>query len=86
MAGLFGALILGRHDAETIWAVVGSIINSVLSVVLKNILNQERPFPTSRSDPGMPSSHAMSIFYIFTFAVFSSNSLFPPGMLLWGIN
>ncbi|KAF3441000.1 hypothetical protein FNV43_RR19286 [Rhamnella rubrinervis] len=71
VSGLFAALILGKHDMETVWAVIGSIINAVLSVVLKRILNQERPFSTSKSDPGMPSSHAMSIFYIFTFAVFS---------------
>lgn len=73
MSGLFAALILGRHDAEAVWAVIGSLVNAGLSVVLKQILKQERPYPNSKSDPGMPSSHAMSIFYTFTFAVLSSN-------------
>ncbi|KAL5752272.1 hypothetical protein ACOSP7_022456 [Xanthoceras sorbifolium] len=32
----------------------------MLSVALKRILKQERVVPTSRSDPGMPSSHVQS--------------------------
>lgn len=75
MSGLFGAVILWRHDGEVIWAAMGSIINAVLSVALKQILNQERPASALKSDPGMPSSHAQSIFFIFTFAILSSNSL-----------
>lgn len=77
MSALFAAVILGRHDAEAVWAATGSIINAMLSVALKRILNQERPVATLRSGPGMPSSHAQSIFYTVTFAVLSSNSQFP---------
>ncbi|KAJ7944250.1 lipid phosphate phosphatase epsilon 2, chloroplastic-like [Quillaja saponaria] len=67
----FGALILWRHDAEASWVVMGSIINSVLSGALKRILNQERPVSAKSSSPGMPSSHAQSIFFIVMFVITS---------------
>ncbi|XP_011016753.1 PREDICTED: lipid phosphate phosphatase epsilon 2, chloroplastic-like, partial [Populus euphratica] len=71
VAALFGAVILWRHDAEAVWAVLGSIVNSILSVILKRIFNQERPDSTLRSDPGMPSSHGQSIFFTLVFAILS---------------
>lgn len=75
VVALFGAAVLWRHDAEALWASLGSVLNSALSIVLKRIVNQERPVstlrPTSTSDPGMPSSHAQSIFYAVVFAIFS---------------
>ncbi|KAJ6420129.1 hypothetical protein OIU84_030109 [Salix udensis] len=71
VAVLFGTVILWRHDAEAMWAVMGSIVNSILSVILKRIFNQERPDSTSRSDPGMPSSHGQSIFFTMVFAILS---------------
>ncbi|XP_057529631.1 lipid phosphate phosphatase epsilon 2, chloroplastic isoform X2 [Amaranthus tricolor] len=71
VAILFGAVLLGRHDAEALWAAMGSVLNTVLSVALKRVLNQERPVANVRSDPGMPSSHAQSIFFTFSFVVLS---------------
>ncbi|KAL3583531.1 hypothetical protein D5086_014592 [Populus alba] len=71
VAAVFGAVILWRHDAEAIWAVLGSVVNSILSVILKRIFNQERPDSTLRSDPGMPSSHGQSIFFTVVFAILS---------------
>ncbi|XP_010317222.2 lipid phosphate phosphatase epsilon 2, chloroplastic isoform X1 [Solanum lycopersicum] len=71
VAALFGIIFLWRHDAEALWAASGSVLNSALSTVLKRILNQERPVSTIRSDPGMPSSHAQSIFYTVTFCIVS---------------
>lgn len=71
VAALFGIIFLWRHDAEALWAASGSVLNSGLSTVLKRILNQERPVSTIRSDPGMPSSHAQSIFYTVTFCIVS---------------
>ncbi|KAJ6398409.1 hypothetical protein OIU77_019251 [Salix suchowensis] len=53
------------------WAASGSVVNSILSVILKRILNQERPDSASRSDPGMPSSHGQSIFFTVVFAILS---------------
>lgn len=72
VSAFFGALILWRHDAESLWFAAGSVLNVILSVVLKGILNQERP-STVKSDPGMPSSHAQSIFFFVAFGILSSN-------------
>ncbi|KAI8019829.1 hypothetical protein LOK49_LG04G01150 [Camellia lanceoleosa] len=71
VTALFGAILLWRHDAGALWAAMGSVANVGLSTVLKQLLNQERPVSNLRSDPGMPSSHAQSIFFTFVFAVFS---------------
>ncbi|KAL2924402.1 Lipid phosphate phosphatase epsilon 1 chloroplastic, partial [Bienertia sinuspersici] len=67
----FGLVILWRHDPEAVWAAMGSVLNSLLSVVLKRILNQDRPIGNLRADPGMPSSHAQSIFFAVTFVILS---------------
>ncbi|RVX16522.1 Lipid phosphate phosphatase epsilon 2, chloroplastic [Vitis vinifera] len=67
----FGIVILWRHDAESLWAAMGSVLNTVLSVTLKQILNQERPVSALRSGPGMPSSHAQSIFFTVVFTILS---------------
>ncbi|CAN6698616.1 unnamed protein product [Malus baccata var. baccata] len=71
ISALFAVVILWRHDGEALWAAMGSVANSILSVILKRIVNQERPIPSLRSEPGMPSSHAQSIFYIVTFTIWS---------------
>ncbi|XP_057501484.1 lipid phosphate phosphatase epsilon 1, chloroplastic [Actinidia eriantha] len=71
VTALFGAILLWRHDAEALWAAMGSVVNAGLSRILKQMLNQERPVSNLRSDPGMPSSHAQSIFFTAIFAVIS---------------
>lgn len=75
VAAVFGIILLLRHDGEALWAASGSVVNAGLSTVLKRVLNQERPVSTIRSDPGMPSSHAQSIFYTVMFCIVSSNIL-----------
>lgn len=70
MSGCFAFVALWKHDAEIIWIVLGAVTNTLLSVVLKKLLNHERP-SALRSDPGMPSSHAQSIFYGATILVIS---------------
>ncbi|XP_073276077.1 lipid phosphate phosphatase epsilon 2, chloroplastic-like [Primulina huaijiensis] len=67
VSAVFGAIVLWRHDAGSLWALTGAVINAMISSRLKKILNQQRPVSTLRSDPGMPSSHAQSFFYTITF-------------------
>ncbi|KAH7549757.1 hypothetical protein JRO89_XS13G0077500 [Xanthoceras sorbifolium] len=58
--------------ASGLFADVGDKASGLfLDFALKRILKQERPVPTSRSDPGMPSSHVQSVFFIFSFAIIS---------------
>ncbi|KAF9682261.1 hypothetical protein SADUNF_Sadunf05G0090500 [Salix dunnii] len=73
---VFSAIILWRHDAKAMWAASGSVVNSILSVILKRLLNQERPDSALRSDPGMPSSHGQSIFFTVVFAILSVGEWF----------
>lgn len=71
MAGSFAFAALWKRDPDIMWALMGAVANTLLSSVLKKLLNHERPAPALRSDPGMPSSHAQSIFYAATFLVLS---------------
>lgn len=77
MSALFAGVILWKHDGEAVWAAMGSIINAILSIALKRIINQDRPASASKSDPGMPSSHSQSIFFIVTFSILSSKASLP---------
>ncbi|KAI3824306.1 hypothetical protein L1987_05761 [Smallanthus sonchifolius] len=67
----YNGLILLRHDAFTFWAATGCLLNFILSLTLKRFLKQERPVCGLRSDPGMPSTHAQSIFYTTVFIILS---------------
>jgi dolichyldiphosphatase len=71
VAGCFSFAALWKHDVEIMWVLLGAVANSLLSLILKKTLNHERPTPALRSDPGMPSSHAQSIFYAATILVLS---------------
>ncbi|WOL02949.1 hypothetical protein Cni_G11668 [Canna indica] len=69
VAAIIALAILFKHDAEVLWAAMGSVLNTSLSVGLKWVLNHDRPVSGLRSDPGMPSSHAQSIFYAEAFVI-----------------
>ncbi|CAN0919262.1 Lipid phosphate phosphatase epsilon 1, chloroplastic [Linum grandiflorum] len=71
------AFCLWRRDGEGMWVGGGAVLNYLLSVALKFILNQERPALASKSDPGMPSSHAQTLFYIVTYAILASKTTTP---------
>ncbi|WCJ24964.1 Phosphatidic acid phosphatase (PAP2) family protein [Euphorbia peplus] len=74
---LLGAFMLWRHDAGSLWVGMGSVLNALLSVPLKQIVNQERPSAsTSKSDPGMPSSHDQCLFYVVVFSILSNAKSF----------
>lgn len=68
---LFGCFIVWRHGTEASWFAAGSLLNSLLSVWLKRVINQDRP-STLKSDPGMPSSHAQTIFFDVCCVILSS--------------
>ncbi|CAI0420715.1 unnamed protein product [Linum tenue] len=73
VSAAFGAFFVWRHhNADVLWVATGAVVSCVLSVALKRILKQERPLATTRSDPGMPSSHAQYIFYVLTFGVLAT--------------
>jgi dolichyldiphosphatase len=71
VAGSLAFAAIWKRDAEIMWFLLGAVGNSLLSMVLKKMLNHERPAPALRSGPGMPSSHAQSIFYAATILALS---------------
>lgn len=81
----YGGVILLRQDDLALWAVVGSILNVVLSFTLKQIFNQERPVSEVCSGPGMPSTHAQSISFAVVFIILSSNHLYPYSYIIISI-
>ena len=79
-AGVAVTLVL-RRDLPTCSFVMGACLNGVLSKVLKRLLNQKRPEGSEQSDPGMPSSHAQSLFFIGGYAIASLDPAGPPPWL-----
>jgi hypothetical protein len=79
VAGTFFAVLAYQRDALMVSFFIGAISNGILSKVLKKVLKQARPpelngeeldssFVLAPTDNGMPSSHAMSLGFICTFA------------------
>ena len=58
------AVLLYRRDALAVSAIAGALSNAVLGKTLKRVLKQKRPDGAPLADPGMPSSHAMSLFFL----------------------
>ncbi|WVZ74045.1 hypothetical protein U9M48_022275 [Paspalum notatum var. saurae] len=71
VSGPYFFAVIWKQDAEMMWVLLGALANSLLSVVLKKMLNHERPAPDLRSDPGMPSSHSQFMFFTSTILVLS---------------
>ena len=67
VASCVAAALLVRRDPATFLWVAGGILNAALSKVLKRLINESRPEGARTADPGMPSSHAMSLFFLSVF-------------------
>lgn len=65
------AFLLLNPSAETCWALLGSVVNSINGKILKRVLNHERPDGAIKADPGMPSSHATSLSYLSVYGAAS---------------
>lgn len=82
VSGIFFATFAIQRNAFIISFWIGSIMNAILSKVLKEILNVERPtehlnnadIKVKPSDKGMPSNHAMSLGFIGTFTILFTQS------------
>ncbi|KAL8200434.1 hypothetical protein R6Q57_011773 [Mikania cordata] len=71
VAVAFGGFIILRHDDLASWAATGCISNVILSITLLRILKQDRPVSEVSSAPGMPSSHAQTLFFTLVFVIMS---------------
>lgn len=53
------------RNAFTVVLFTGGFASGLLSKILKSIFNETRPTDIA-ADPGMPSSHAMNLFFLAT--------------------
>ena len=63
VSGLVFGTLCYRRDALTASVILAAIANALLSKVLKYVINAARPAGAALADPGMPSSHAQSLFF-----------------------
>lgn len=70
------ALLLRRDPATYLW-VAGGVLNAALSKILKRVINEARPEGARTADPGMPSSHAMSLFFLSVFVAAAAQDWSP---------
>mmetsp|Transcript_20541 Transcript_20541/g.68954 ORF Transcript_20541/g.68954 Transcript_20541/m.68954 type:complete len:203 (-) Transcript_20541:107-715(-) len=61
------ATLVARNDTVCTICVLGAVVNALSTKVLKHTIAQARPTGAPLVDPGMPSSHASSLFYFATF-------------------
>lgn len=76
MALILGGAAVWKHDAQILWTAAGALLNAWSSLGLKLMLNEERPAASLSSSPGMPSSHAQSLFYGIVVLLVSCMSLY----------
>jgi dolichyldiphosphatase len=67
VSGTTFVVLCYRRDVVIALFLVGAISNALLSKVLKRLINASRPHGARLSDPGMPSSHAQSLFFFAAF-------------------
>ena len=67
VTSIAGGTLLYRRDVSTALCLAGAVLNALLSKVLKRLLKSPRPSGAPLADPGMPSSHAQSLFYLGTY-------------------
>ena len=84
------ALLLTEGEPGLVLLVIGALANALGGKLVKRWLAQPRPGGSRLSDPGMPSSHALSLFFISAFAAtdclrsINGGSGHPPPLLrLW---
>jgi dolichyldiphosphatase len=62
------AVLIYHRSAAASYALCGSVINSLAGKALKRVLKHARPPGARKADPGMPSSHGVSLGYLATYA------------------
>ncbi len=71
--------LLSRRDTKALSLVIGICGNGIVAKILKRIINESRPQESYLNDPGMPSGHTMSLFFIATsFVLLLANPQYQP--------
>jgi dolichyldiphosphatase len=75
-SSIAAATIILNDSFPPAYYVVGGIVNSIISKVLKSIIKQPRPVEANKEGYGMPSSHAQALFYFSTVLSLKSSEYF----------
>ena len=68
VAGAALVTLVTHPNVPVAWCLIGSVVNSIAGKLLKRLLNHARPTGAAKADPGMPSSHAVSLAYLSVYA------------------
>lgn len=63
VSGLTFVTVAYKRDVQCAAFLLAALSNALLGKILKRIINASRPVGAQLSDPGMPSSHALSLFF-----------------------
>ena len=63
VSGAAAGTLAYRRDLPSALCILGAVLNALLSKILKRLLRRPRPTGAPLADPGMPSSHAQSLFF-----------------------
>lgn len=76
ITGLAICCLLWRRDGFAFVVLIGVLPSNVITKTMKYVLNHSRPATAgTKCDPGMPSSHATTFFYLAAFLSLSLTSL-----------
>ena len=75
VSGAAFCVLLWHRNAAVSVALFGSILASLAGKLLKRLLAHARPVGARKADPGMPSSHAVSLGYLSCYAALSCSGV-----------
>lgn len=67
VSGTAFATLCWRRDVQSAGCIFGAVLNALVAKILKRVFNAARPSGSRLSDPGMPSSHAQSLFFFASY-------------------
>ena len=71
VSSTLGLALIINQDGFWFSVIIGAVANALAAKILKRILHVPRPDTTTKSDPGMPSSHAHMLAYFSAYAYLS---------------
>ena len=85
VSGATFCVVVYKRDAQCAAFLLGAVCNALLSKILKRIINKSRPKGAQLSDPGMPSSHAQSLFFFAGYLSLAAlqSPMLPTAALRW---
>ena len=75
VSGTAGLFVLLSDGWGPLYIIICALLNAALSKAIKKVLRSPRPTGSPKGGYGMPSSHAQTLFYFFTYLTFQLTGL-----------